>query len=876
MAERRVINGYIVERQADGSLVTIGPAGGTAPQMPVDPTYQYGGPQASATLTKTQLDNQISQATINAAIKKANAEAAKAAADAASAEIGLQGDVAKKAKRDAADPALKLRDIIKTIDGIAADAKDNGGWGETGWLGSWLRDRPGSAAYDLQSKIKKIDANSAFSELQQMRDASPTGGALGGIAVPELELLKSTIASLDPNMSQDEFLGQLQAARDHYAGLVSRIDPAGQVPAKDYANQTSAQILGKRDDMAVAGNVQGPDQADRSSVYLGDAPDPNRGGFAPYGAKFRTVDNPALAGVNEAIGKMIAQGATREQIAAFAASKGVTLPPNTQWGQETPAGRAWLKQNPGKPYPVNVDDMVVPMSGFEQFRNNLPQTPVGTALATAANAGGFGIPQMIAGGEGLDYLRSVNPKSAFAGDVAGVIGGTAALGKAGSTVAGKLAPSLLGGGAKSAAARQLATDAAYGGIYGGVTEGTPEGALMGAGTAAAGSLLGQGIGAGIGKALKGASMNPFAEKLRGMGVNNLTIGQMLGGKAKGLEDAMTSAPILGDIVNARRVEGFNDFNRAAFEQAGAPIGAQVNDIAEAGIDALRPQVSRAYDRATENVTVPLDPRYAQELAQPLAEGSQLVGDYGAGFTRMVNNRVKPALDTGELSGANYQNMMRAMRDARGSVQGQPFAQDFIDPVKAMEVATRGLMERRGGEGVITGLRVADDAYRNQKVLEKAVEAARNGSRSGEVGTFTPSQLNDASVMNARKFGGTGATQNRPFYDLATAGQEVLPSTLPDSGTAKRVMSLALPASLGGAGGGLGFISGDPSTAAQGAGAGLTIGTLLALGGTKGGQKALEAALFKRPKAIRRAGGIFGSRKGQQALSGLVTAPLLIE
>jgi len=879
MAERRVINGYIVERQDDGSLVTIGPAGGTAPQMPADPTFPYEGPKA-------RLDNQLTEAQIrNAALAASQAAATqpydvrKAAADAAKAEAEAAALLARQAKRGDNNPAGKLAGVLKSIDDIAVDAKDNGGFGETGYWGSWLRERPGTAAYDLQRKIDKIDANNAFSELQQMRENSPTGGALGGIAVEELKMLKSTIASLDPNMSQEEFLGQLQAARDHYAGLIGRIDPNNKYAAPvDYSDDEQVAALAKgkmpqqNDQMSPAGNI--PGQADKSNVYLGDAPQPDRGGYAPYGAQYRTIDNPALAGVNAAIGKMIAQGASREQIAAFAASKGVTLPPDTKWGQETPAGRAWMKQNPGKPYPVNVDDMVVPMSGFEQFRNNAPQTKVGTALATAGNAGGFGVPQMLAGSEGLDYLRSQEPEAAFAGDVAGVIGGTAALGRAGGAVAGRVAPSLLGGGAKAAARRQLATDAAYGGIYGGATEGTPEGALVGAGTALLGSGLGMGVGRGLQKTFEGGG-DLAAQALRERGIP-LTVGQALGGLPKRLEDAATSIPIIGDVINARRGEGLQAFNRAAFEDAGRPIGATVDDIGDAGMDALRPQTSRAYDRATDGVTVPLDPRYAQELAPSLQQGASLTGDYGAGFARMVNNRVKPALDTGELTGANYQNMMRAMRDSRGSVKGQPFAEDYIEPVRAMEDATRGLMERQGGESVVTGLRMADDAYRNQKVLEKAIEASRNGTRSGEVGVFTPSQLNDASVANARKFGGTGATENRPFYDLATQGQSVLPSKLGDSGTPMRMFA---GAGLLGAGTGIPAYSGaDASTVAAPVG----ITAAAALLGTKAGQKALVKAIMDRKASTRALGGMFGRRKAQKALSaagaglGVGALPYIVE
>lgn len=605
--------------------------------------------------------------------------------------------------------------------------------------------------------------------------------------------------------------------------------------------------------MAVAGAAQppaGPQGPDTTSPIIGSgngAPLP--GGFAPYGAKTRIEADPARAGLNSEVLGMIKGRVSPDLINQHILNRG-GVPANPKVLQDA---IAFAEKNP-KWQGVDLETREVPMTGMQQFRNNAPQTRFGTAAATGLNAGGLGIPQMLAGGEGLDYLRSVNPKSAFVGDVAGVIGGTAALGKAGASVAGKFAPALLGGGKRAALARQVGTDATYGGIYGATTEGDP---LTGAATAALGSGVGAGIGKGLQKTFAGGG-DVAAQALRDRGIP-LTVGQALGGLPKRLEDAATSIPIIGDVINARRGEGLEAFNRAAFQDAGAPIGASVNDIGESGIDALRPQISRAYDNATQGVDVNLDQQYAGDIAPFLAQGSALTGDYGAGFSRLINNRVRPALDTGQLSGANYQNMTRAMRDSRASVKGQPFAEDYIEPVQGMEAATRSLMERQGGEGVIAGLGRADAAYRNSKVLGKAVEAGRNGGRSGEVGVFAPSQLNDASVANARKFGGNGATENRPFYELATQGQAVLPSKIGDSGTPIRMLAGA--GLLGTGTAGAGYAGADPATVAAPVGA----TALLALLGTKKGQKMLVKGLMDRPEVLKKAGGLIGRRKAQRAI-----------
>lgn len=129
---------------------------------------------------------------------------------------------AAKAKLSAAE---KLRNVITLIDEIKDDASDNGGFGETGLSGSMLGGISGTAAYDLRGNVKTIDANSAFSALQEMRDNSPTGGALGQVTEKELDLLKSSIANLDPNQSQEQFLANLDRAKGVYERMLGQIEP---------------------------------------------------------------------------------------------------------------------------------------------------------------------------------------------------------------------------------------------------------------------------------------------------------------------------------------------------------------------------------------------------------------------------------------------------------------------------------------------------------------------------------------------------------------------------------------------------------------------------------------------------------------------------
>lgn len=86
----------------------------------------------------------------------------------------------------------------------------------TGWAGSILSRVPGSSAYDLDKTIDTIKANIGFQELSDMRQASPTGGALGQIAVRELEFLQAALGSLEQGQSKGQLVETLTAIKTHY------------------------------------------------------------------------------------------------------------------------------------------------------------------------------------------------------------------------------------------------------------------------------------------------------------------------------------------------------------------------------------------------------------------------------------------------------------------------------------------------------------------------------------------------------------------------------------------------------------------------------------------------------------------------------------
>jgi hypothetical protein len=97
----------------------------------------------------------------------------------------------------------------------------------TAGAGSWLSSIPLTESKDLSKRLTTIKANLGFDRLQQMRDASPTGGALGQVAVQELVALQSTIASLDQDQSSKQLKDNLDKIELHYSNWRDAVRKAG-------------------------------------------------------------------------------------------------------------------------------------------------------------------------------------------------------------------------------------------------------------------------------------------------------------------------------------------------------------------------------------------------------------------------------------------------------------------------------------------------------------------------------------------------------------------------------------------------------------------------------------------------------------------------
>ena len=85
-----------------------------------------------------------------------------------------------------------------------------------------LPDVLNQAKVDAEKVKQAIVSNIGFDRLQQMRNNSPTGGALGNVTVPELELLQSVLGSISLDQSPAQLKKNLSQLQTIYTSIMKK------------------------------------------------------------------------------------------------------------------------------------------------------------------------------------------------------------------------------------------------------------------------------------------------------------------------------------------------------------------------------------------------------------------------------------------------------------------------------------------------------------------------------------------------------------------------------------------------------------------------------------------------------------------------------
>lgn len=92
----------------------------------------------------------------------------------------------------------------------------------TGFFGSLIKEIPGTNAYDVSALTQTARANIGFDRLQQMREESPTGGALGQVSNLEINTLQAVLGNLDQAQSEKQFLENLNRLEKIYKRIMDK------------------------------------------------------------------------------------------------------------------------------------------------------------------------------------------------------------------------------------------------------------------------------------------------------------------------------------------------------------------------------------------------------------------------------------------------------------------------------------------------------------------------------------------------------------------------------------------------------------------------------------------------------------------------------
>jgi len=525
------------------------------------------------------------------------------------------------------------------------------------------------------------------------------------------------------------------------------------------------------------------------------------------------------------------EGATQEQVLAFAQSQ--FAPQETQ---EQPTQQSAL------PRPLETIGALtggIADAGTFGFADEL--TARLNALVPLDRLGGVdvrsvwsGTPYSEAVAHNLEQQRALDRYNAEHNKAARLAG----------QVAGGVASGFLTGGTATGL-RGAGIAAGQGAAYGfGSGEGSVQDRLDEVLPGAAGGVVGYGLGRGVARVLN-PQTSRAARELIDEGVP-LTPGQIAGGVGRTIEDKATSIPVLGEAISSARRRGIEGFNKAAINRALKPIGKKLPEGIEAGYDAVeyaQDELSNAYRKLLPSLKVRADQQFADDLKNLSDLASEMPSERFNQFQQIVNRHIIERFSkNGTMSGEAMKEAESELGRLARSYMGSSVADERLlgNALREAQSQLRQLVERSNPSKAVE-LKAINRGFANLVRAERAASSASGG-------VFTPGQLQTATrVLDSSTRKTASARGDALMQDLATAGREVLPSTVPDSGTAGRL----LPWLIGG-GSVMGTQSDDPTLQTLGA-----LGLIASGAYTRPGQALMTHAMTSRPEAVRQLGALLG-------------------
>lgn len=291
-----------------------------------------------------------------------------------------------------------------------------------------------------------------------------------------------------------------------------------------------------------------------------------------------------------------------------------------------------------------------------------------------------------------------------------------------------------------------------------------------------------------------------------------TLGQRLGPTAKRTEEALTSIPVVGDVIKGAQTKSIESFNKAAIDRSLTPIGDAVpkNVTGYRAIDYAHSKLSNAYDDLLPKVSGKLDSKLSTDISTTVSDyAKNLPAEQAKQLDSIVKENLLKKFDqAGNATGPEIKDAMSRLGKLarRFGKSENPDHMLMSEALNDIRTSVSGMLQKENP--IYAGdLKNIDLGYANLLRVEKAA-----GSVGAKNGVFTPSQLANAVKSSDQSLRGSSYARGKALMqDLSSAGQNVLGQTLPDSGTAMRSLAPYLLAGGAGFAGQQGMIS--PETAA---------------------------------------------------------------
>jgi hypothetical protein len=436
MAERKVINGFIVERQPNGAIVTIGPA----------PTAQNGPavtrvplPPATAARNQADLSNTSSQIGSRAVGDvNTNANTGKTVVETTLKQLDLDDALKNRARGVIVEDAAtqEVRNQLLAV----RNARQYNNEYSTGTIGGLLGrpDRPGAegsgiagfpviggALYagtdraGLEAALGTIRSGAKFNMIQTLKERGAAQGAqgtgLGSTAIPEFEALGRVNFNVEPDAldTNPQFLsGELDKAEEtllrRYAAVTLPSDVlVGATREQRQALLDASYEQAKREYLggfAPGGTDQGGGgQGGGGGGVPSLTPENMSRGPQTIGkTEFKLLPDPAKKGLNTTVQGMIRNGSSASEIISLMETRGVpmsdVLVSTVQRNVEA------YRPYAGKPLPKSLPEPRVSVEVQMEDRPFLERV-AGSMADTSYGAGAVGIANGVLLG-GLDELAS--------------------------------------------------------------------------------------------------------------------------------------------------------------------------------------------------------------------------------------------------------------------------------------------------------------------------------------------------------------------------------------------------------------------------------------------------------------------------------------